>query len=133
MTVGYDVCHDPSDRRRSYGAMVASLDKQCTRWYSNVTHHSAGEELSINFASNMLSKLILAVELGVLNDLSVLTKIITLLRCVYTEAIKRYKETNRSNLPKIILIFRDGVGDGQIEHVLNQEVEQIKVSESSYA
>lgn len=57
MAVGYDVCHDPSSKSRSYGAMVATLDRSCVRWYSNVTRHSAGEELSVNFASNMLSTL----------------------------------------------------------------------------
>jgi len=56
MAVGYDVCHDPSDKRRSYGAMVATLDKHCVRWYSNITRHSAGEELSMNFALNTLSE-----------------------------------------------------------------------------
>lgn len=58
MTIGYDVCHDPSDKRRSYGAMVATLDQQCIRWYSNVTPHSAGEELSTNFALNVKSELV---------------------------------------------------------------------------
>lgn len=53
MVVGFDVCHDPKDKRRSYGAMVATLDKNLSRYYSSVTHHSAGEELSSNFGLSL--------------------------------------------------------------------------------
>ena len=102
MAVGYDVCHDPRDKRRSYGAMVATLDKHCLRWYSNVTRHSAGEELSTNFALNM------------------------------KKALNKFKGVNENCLPGFIVIFRDGVGDGQIDHVKEQEVKSIKVSNSSY-
>lgn len=56
MTIGYDVCHDPRDKRRSYAAMVASMDNTCVRWISNVTRHSAGEELSVSFALNVMSE-----------------------------------------------------------------------------
>lgn len=59
MAIGFDVCHDPSDKRRSYSGMVATLDESCTRYFSVVSRHSAGEELSNNFAINVMSKLIL--------------------------------------------------------------------------
>lgn len=59
MAIGFDVCHDPSDKRRSYSGMVATLDKSCTRYFSVVSRHSAGEELSNNFAINVMSKLII--------------------------------------------------------------------------
>lgn len=55
MIVGYDVCHDTNDRSKSFGAMVATLDKGMTQYYSAVTAHKNGEELSNEFAINILN------------------------------------------------------------------------------
>lgn len=57
MAVGFDVCHDPTDKRKSYSGIVATLDKSCSRYFSAVTHHNAGEELSINFSENIKSNI----------------------------------------------------------------------------
>lgn len=40
-------------------------------------------------------------------------------------ALKRYKDAN-GRFPERVMIYRDGVGDGQLEHVFNVEVKQIK-------
>ncbi|PBC29299.1 Protein piwi [Apis cerana cerana] len=50
--VGYDVCHDPADKSRDFGAMVASLDRSLTRYYSAVAAHTTGEELSDEFGES---------------------------------------------------------------------------------
>lgn len=61
MFLGFDVCHDTRDRSRSYGALVAILDlkdqtaKNPTRFFSCVTHHQNGEELSNNLPLGVLS------------------------------------------------------------------------------
>jgi aubergine-like protein len=55
MVVGYDVCHDTSSKGRSFGAMVASLDRSFSRYFSAVSHHSTGEELSNDIALNLCS------------------------------------------------------------------------------
>lgn len=91
MVVGYDVCHDGSNKSKSFGSMVASLDKGVTRFFSTVSPHVNGEELSNEFGMNM------------------------------KKALRRYKEVN-GTLPEHIVIYRDGVGDGQIPHVYNHEV-----------
>ena len=52
-----------------------------------------------------------------------------LLRSDYIEALDRYKLVNHGNLPNVILIFRDGIGEGQIDHVKAQEIEHIQVSQ----
>ncbi|XKL69438.1 hypothetical protein PGB90_007207 [Kerria lacca] len=96
MAVGFDVCHDPTDKRKSYSGIVATLDKSCSRYFSAVTHHNAGEELSINFSENI--------------------KI----------ALERFQMRNEGNLPKVIVIYRDGVGDGNLKYVYEQEVQEIK-------
>lgn len=95
MVVGYDVCHDANHKERSYGAMVATLNGECSRYFSSVTAHSSGEELSNDFALNLL------------------------------KACKKYHQTSKV-LPDKILIFRDGVGDGQLRYVFEHEVENIK-------
>ncbi|XP_031829627.1 aubergine [Nomia melanderi] len=95
MVVGFDVCHDPTDKSRDYGAMVASLDKNLTRYFSAVTAHTSGEELSNEFSVNL------------------------------AKALHCYRQLHQ-NLPSHIVIYRDGVGDGQIPYVYEHEVEQIK-------
>lgn len=56
MVIGFDVCHDTRDKRRSFGAMVASLDQGLSRYFSSLNHHSTGDELSGSFAINVLRK-----------------------------------------------------------------------------
>lgn len=56
MVVGFDVCHDTRQREKSYGAMVASLNSVYSRYYSCVSPHTCGEELSNDIAINIISK-----------------------------------------------------------------------------
>lgn len=56
MVIGFDVCHDSKSKGKSYGAMVASLNKPLSRYFSAVSHHSHGEELSNDLAINIVSK-----------------------------------------------------------------------------
>ncbi|XP_076679730.1 aubergine isoform X3 [Andrena cerasifolii] len=95
MVVGFDVCHDPNDKGRDFGALVASLDKSLTRYFSAVSSHSTGEELSNEFSINML------------------------------KALHNYRQMNQT-LPSHIVIYRDGVGEGQLPYVYEHEVEQVK-------
>lgn len=75
--------------------MVASVDNLCTKYYSTVSPHTAGQELSDDFALNVV------------------------------KAVKNYKQIN-GYIPERILIYRDGVGDGDITHVKTHEVKAIK-------
>ncbi|XP_018561760.1 piwi-like protein Siwi [Anoplophora glabripennis] len=95
MIVGYDVCRDTANKGRSFGGMVASLDRQATRYYSYTTEHKFEEELSDNFAAFLLL------------------------------ACQRFKDTS-GRYPERILIYRDGVGDGQLQYVYEHEVVNIK-------
>lgn len=95
MVVGFDVCHDPNDKGRDFGALVASLDKGLTRYFSAVSSHSTGEELSNEFSINMM------------------------------KALHNYRQINQT-LPSHIVIYRDGVGEGQLPYVYEHEVEQVK-------
>ena len=95
MIVGYDACHDTHNKSKSYGALVASLNKQATHYYSSVTPHSDGQEMSRNIGLSIV------------------------------KACKAYMEVN-GNLPQKILFYRDGVGEGQIPYIFEQELMSIK-------
>ncbi|XP_033215662.1 piwi-like protein Siwi [Belonocnema kinseyi] len=53
MVAGFDVCHDKTTKGRDFGALVASLDKNFTRYFSAVSAHTSGEELSNDLSVNM--------------------------------------------------------------------------------
>ncbi|KAJ0175571.1 hypothetical protein K1T71_008730 [Dendrolimus kikuchii] len=53
MVVGYDVCHDTRSKEKSYGAFVATMDRQMTQYYSIVNSHTSGEELSSHMGFNI--------------------------------------------------------------------------------
>lgn len=58
MTVGFDVCHDTKTKSQSYGALVASMDLRTScKYYSVVSPHNNGEELSNELALNMTKAL----------------------------------------------------------------------------
>ena len=59
MVVGFDVCHDTTSKGKSFGAMVASLDKPFSRYFSAVSAHTSGEELSNYFTANIASNYML--------------------------------------------------------------------------
>ncbi|XP_065358505.1 protein aubergine [Calliphora vicina] len=54
MTVGFDVCHSAKEKNKSYGALVATMDiKQSTKYFSAVTQHLKGQELSNEISVKM--------------------------------------------------------------------------------
>lgn len=58
MTIGIDVSVDSRDKHRSYGALVASLNtKESAEYFSAVSVHSSGEELSAQLTLNMAKAL----------------------------------------------------------------------------
>ncbi|XP_018796089.1 PREDICTED: protein aubergine [Bactrocera latifrons] len=96
MTVGFDVCHSGKEKNKSYGALVATMDlKSKPQYFSTVSQHLKGQELSNEIAMNM------------------------------TYALKAYRNEH-GMLPKKILFYRDGVGDGQLPQVFNTEVKFLK-------
>jgi aubergine-like protein len=98
MVVGFDVSNNSKDKRMSYGALVASMDRAFSRWYSTVSTHTSPEELSDELSANLL------------------------------KALHQFRKNNEGNLPARIIIYRDGVGDGQIDFVCKVEVDTMRVS-----
>jgi aubergine-like protein len=46
--------------------------------------------------------------------------------CFFAEALHKYREYNGGALPQRIVIYRDGVGEGDIHTVCTHEVENLK-------
>lgn len=95
MVVGFDVNHDTNQKERSFGALVASLNNSFSRYFSAVSAHKDGSELSRDFAFNL------------------------------SLALREYKIHNNC-LPERIVIYRDGVGEGQIPYVKDTEIKAVK-------
>ncbi|KAJ9597925.1 hypothetical protein L9F63_011212 [Diploptera punctata] len=53
MVVGFDMCHDTTMKGKSFGAVVASLDKPLSCYFSAVSTRTSGEELSNYFTANI--------------------------------------------------------------------------------
>jgi len=96
MVIGYDTYHDSTQRNKSVGGFVCSLNDELTRWYSRVAYHTNNDEMSSHFAANIKA------------------------------GLKAYYEANNNQLPDRMIIYRDGVGDGMIKHVFEIEVTQVQ-------
>lgn len=96
MTIGLDIARDSKNRNCTYAALVATMDlKAQQKFFSTVTSHSSGEELSSDLAMSI------------------------------TKALKEFRLLH-GTLPKRILVYRDGVGEGQTQYVFEHEVKQLR-------
>lgn len=57
--MGFDVCHDTQNRKKSYGAFLATMNETHTKYFSIAQAHNSGEELSTYFSSCTSSEYIL--------------------------------------------------------------------------
>ena len=96
MVVGYDAYHDSIQKKDSFGAVVTSSDQQWTSYLGQVRRHSGYQELTDNFCASA------------------------------RVALKHYMNRNNGVPPKFVIVFRDGVGDGQLDYVKNHEIKAIK-------
>ncbi|XP_048257294.1 piwi-like protein 1 [Haliotis rufescens] len=94
MVVGIDTYYDSARKGRSVAGVVASVNKNLTRYYSKCTFQFSHQEL------------------------------IDGLRTSFTGAFKKFHEVNNT-LPEKIIVYRDGVGDGQLPAVYEHEVPQM--------
>lgn len=92
MVVGYDSYHDSSQKGLAVGAVVATMNSDLTRFSSSTTLHRNNDEL------------------------------ISQMKACFTNAIVRYKKANGQALPQRILVYRDGLGEGQLDYALNTEI-----------
>lgn len=99
MVVGLDVTH-PSptdiDTFPSLAGIVASVDSRLGQWPGEIRVQQRRQEKIEHLKGMMLGRL------------------------------QRWKQSNKNELPNNILIFRDGVSEGQFKMVLNEELSQVK-------
>lgn len=98
MTVGIDVSRDTKDKKVSWGALVASMD------LTNITKESYFSCVSRHQDQNDFT---------------------TQLAVDVIRALRAFREHNGAYPSKIVL-YRDGVGDGQLEYVYHTELAEIK-------
>lgn len=96
MTIGFDVSKDSQNKNQSYGCLVATMDLK--------SDFSFFATVSTYSSSETLS-----------NEFSISVK----------KAIIAYREKYDS-LPKKIIIYRGGVGDGDIRYVKDMEVKNLQ-------
>ena len=95
MTVGFDVSLHASDKSRSIGALVVTMDlRKSGAFYSVTSSYKDGNEMNCHLAIHM------------------------------KKALEVYKETCGA-YPEKILFYRDGVGDGQVQYMMKQEVDPL--------
>jgi len=95
MVIGYDTYHDTVQKGRSVGAVVASMNNSMTKYLSIANLHT-------NPAQELNDNMCPAI----------------------SKALRKYNELN-GHLPSRIIIYRDGVGDGQIQYVIDHEISAI--------
>lgn len=93
MVVGIDSYHDTLRKGSSVAAIVSSLNKSVTRWYSQVSIQGPGQEW------------------------------VDSLRACFISSLKKYHEVNHK-FPDKIIVYRDGIGDGQLAVCRDYEVPQ---------
>lgn len=100
MIVGLDVTHPSpgsSDSAPSVAAMVASVDKHIAQWPADLRIQAKRKEEMVRAVEDML-----------------------------TTRLKIWKSKNNQNLPENILVYRDGVSEGQFDLVLSEELPQLR-------
>ncbi|XP_068943231.1 piwi-like protein 1 [Petaurus breviceps papuanus] len=96
MFIGIDCFHEVTSGHKSVAGFVASLDTSLTKWYSCCLFQDTGQEF--------------------LDGLGI---------CLES-ALKAWKENSKQSLlPKFIFVYRDGVGDGQLQTMVDYEIPQI--------
>lgn len=96
MTVGLDISRDSKNRNNTYAALVATMDLK-----QNVSFFST---VTSHSTGESLS-----------NDLNM----------SMTKALKHFHDLH-GTLPARILIYRDGVGEGQTQYVFEHEVKELR-------
>lgn len=96
MTIGFDIIRDTKDRRKSFGAFIATMDlTEKVEFFSQVMKYENQDDLSSNITTALF------------------------------DALKAYKGTH-GNLPEKIVFYRDGVGEGDINNIFSDEIPRMK-------
>ena len=99
MLVGIDVCHgETQSSNESVAAVVASLDGRASQYAAHVSVQGPRVEIVNQLSDAMVS------------------------------LFNTFKSKNNGNMPSTVIVYRDGVSEGQFEQVTNNELRAIKDS-----
>mmetsp|Transcript_8287 Transcript_8287/g.8161 ORF Transcript_8287/g.8161 Transcript_8287/m.8161 type:complete len:110 (+) Transcript_8287:1557-1886(+) len=101
MVIGIDVFHDTVSKAQSILGFVASLNEEFTQYFNTIKKQ---DHIGQEIAGSV--------------------------SVCFNEAINSYKE-NSGHYPEMIIIYRDGVSDSQIDAVRSYEIEGIKMAIAS--
>lgn len=97
MLVGIDVSHgETSSSMESVAAVVASMDGSCAQYAAHISVQTAGQEIVASLEASMLSLL------------------------------TTFRSRNSGMMPSCIIVYRDGVGEGQFSQVTGSELSAIR-------
>lgn len=116
MVCGVDVYHDPTRRGQSVVGFVASINPALTRWYSRARYQLPGVEIVDTLKMCMLESLKKYYEVS---------SILFLKTSNFFHFGFGFLLQVNNDYPKQIVLFRDGVGDGQLQVAIEHEVAQL--------
>ena len=98
MVIGIDVTHPPpgAEGAPSVAAVVASRDKYLSQWPADLRINERRQEM------------------------------VQMLQEMLTTRLELFKKVNDQRLPERLLIYRDGVGVGQYQIVLDEELPRLR-------
>ena len=98
MVIGIDVTHPPpgAEGAPSVAAVVASCDKYLSQWPADLRINESRQEM------------------------------VQMLQEMLTTRLEHFKKVNDQRLPENLLLYRDGVGVGQYQIVLDEELPRLR-------
>lgn len=113
MICGIDTYHEAGPGAFNVAGFVASFDSTYTHWFSNVSTQKSKEEL--------VNGLTVSMEMA-------LTKYHVSYDCpqYLSQKLNFSFQTKNNEYPETIIVYRDGVGDGQLAYVESYEIPQMK-------
>lgn len=102
MIIGIDTYHDTDRKGKNLTGFVSSYNKNATKWYSQTVQMCSKQEISDGLTHMMEG------------------------------ALEAWRYYNNNQLPDRIIIYRDGVGDGQLSYIHDHELPQIQTKINEY-
>lgn len=113
MIIGIDSYHDKKRKQVSVAAFVATTNPQCTSYYSRIVMQTTTQELVDGISVCIRGRF----ERRHIHSSTIIS--------ILSDALKAFFMQNNS-MPERIVIYRDGVGDGQLQAVYEHELPQIE-------
>ncbi|XP_063985975.1 piwi-like protein Siwi [Diachasmimorpha longicaudata] len=95
MIVGISVARDTDQPNRSFAAVVVTLDKGLTRYFSSVSCHDRNDQLTFNIISSL------------------------------SKALEKYHEANNGSLPSRIIVYRNSAQNSHVSNITEHEATRV--------